>query len=308
MKSAPFTGRRAAFGVLVAALFVFPGFARSQDEDPLKKEIADVEKQIAELTKKLEELRKGKTPPAAANTVPETVIGKLNWRCIGPANMGGRITALAVVESDPNTYYVATASGGLLKTTNNGTTFAFVFEKEATVSIGDVAVSQSDPNVVYVGTGENNPRNSVSYGDGVYKSTDGGKNWKNVGLKQSFSIGKIVIHPKDPNIVYVAAMGRVWGPNAERGVFKTEDGGATWKKVLFVDERTGAIELRMDPFDPNTVLAGLWERKRDEFDGFFGNGPFPGPDQYGPVVAHGPGGGLFKTSDGGKNWKKLTGE
>jgi photosystem II stability/assembly factor-like uncharacterized protein len=163
--------------------------------------------------------------------------------------MGGRVTALAVVESDPTTYYVATASGGLLKTTNNGTTFTFAFDKEATVSIGDVAVAPSDPNVVYVGTGEANPRNSVSYGDGVYKSTDGGKKWENVGLKKSFSVAKIVIHPKDPNTVYVAAMGRVWGPNEERGVFKTTDGGKTWAKVLYVDAKTGAIDLRMDPFE-----------------------------------------------------------
>ena len=308
MKTPPFRGRRLAFALLAALLCFLPGVARSDDDD-LKKEIADVEKQIAELKKKLDELRKGKPAPPALNTVPESALARMNWRCVGPANMGGRVTSLAVVESEPTTFYVGTASGGLLKTVNNGTTFTFAFEKENTVSIGDVAVSQSDPNVVYVGTGENNPRNSVSYGDGVYKSLDAGKTWKNVGLKNSYSVGKIIIHPKDPNIVYVAAMGRVYGPNAERGVFKTEDGGHSWKKVLFVDENTGAIDLRMDPFDPNTLIAGLWERKRDEFDTFFGSGDkWPGPDQYGPVVAHGPGGGLFKTSDGGKNWKKLTGE
>ncbi len=307
MKPALFFGRRPAFALLAVLVFFLPGVAQSGEDDDLKKEIADVEKQILELKKKLDELRKGKSEPPARNTVPESAIAKMTWRCIGPANMGGRITALAVVESDPTTYYVATASGGLLKTTNNGTTFSFVFEKEATVSIGDVAVAPSDPNVVYIGTGENNPRNSASYGDGVYKSTDAGKTWKNVGLKKSFSIGKIVVHPKDPNTVYVAALGRLWGLNEERGVFKSIDGGATWDKVLYVDNKTGAIELRMDPFDPNVVLAGLWERRRDEYDGFFGTS-WPGPDQYGPVVAHGPGGGLFKTADGGKTWKKLTGE
>lgn len=306
MNPNPLTGRRTAFALLAGLVCVLPGIAGPDDDT--KKEIANVQKQIETLQKKLDELKKGKEPGAAPSAVPDAAIAKMAWRNIGPANMGGRITALAVVESDPSTYYVATASGGLLKTVNNGTTFNFVFEKEATVSIGDVAVSASDPNVVYVGTGEANPRNSVSYGDGVYKSTDAGKTWQNVGLKKSFSIGKVVVHPKDPNTVYVAAMGRVWGPNEERGVFKTEDGGKNWKKVLFVDDRTGAIELRMDPFDPNTVLAGLWERKRDEFDGFFGTGPWPGPDQYGPIVAHGPGGGLFKTADGGKSWKKLTGE
>ncbi|MBP3957970.1 PDZ domain-containing protein [Gemmata sp. G18] len=307
MTPAPRTGRRAAFALLAALVFALPGIAQPDKEDPLKKEIADVERQILELQKKLDELRKGPAPAPAPNSVPEAAIAKMSWRNIGPANMGGRVTALAVVESDPSTYYIATASGGLLKTVNNGTTFNFAFEKEATISIGDVAVAPSDPNVVWVGTGENNPRNSASYGDGVYKSTDAGKSWRNMGLKKTFSIGKIVIHPKDPNTVYVAALGRLWGANEERGVFKTEDGGATWKKVLFVDDKTGAIELRMDPFDPNVVFAGLWERKRDEFDGFFGTS-WPGPDQYGPIVAHGAGGGLFKTADGGKNWKKLTGE
>ena len=135
--------------------------------------------------------------------------------------MGGRIVAFSVFEADPSTYWVATASGGLLKTTNNGVTFEHQFDHENTVSIGDVCVAPSDRNVVWVGTGEANPRNSVSYGDGVYKSTDGGKTWKNMGLKKSFQIGRIVIHPKDPNIVYVAALGRLYGPNEERGLYKT---------------------------------------------------------------------------------------
>jgi photosystem II stability/assembly factor-like uncharacterized protein len=290
-------------------VLLFPAVARSDSDDDLKKEIADTEKRLEELKKKLEELKKGKPAAPAPDAIPQSVVARMNWRCVGPANMSGRITALAVVESDPATYYVATASGGLLKTTNNGTTFTFAFDREATVSIGDVAVAPSNPNVVYVGTGENNPRNSVSYGDGVYKSTDAGKTWQNVGLRQSFSVGKIVIHPKDPNTVYVAAMGRMWGPGEERGVFKTEDGGKSWKKVLYADDKTGAIELRMDPFDPNTLLAGLWEQRRDEFDGYFGESDkWPSPDPFGPAVAYGPGGGLFKTTDAGKTWKKLSGE
>jgi photosystem II stability/assembly factor-like uncharacterized protein len=223
--------------------------------------------------------------------------------------MSGRITAIAVNEADPATYYVATASGGLLKTTNNGTTFTHLFDRETTVSIGDVAVSQSDPNIVWVGTGENNPRNSASYGDGVYKSTNAGKTWQNMGLKQSFQIGRIVIHPKDPNIVYVGALGRLYGSNEERGLFKTEDGGKTWKKVLYVDEKTGVIDMRMDPNEPNSLLVGMWERKRDGFDGYFGPASsWPCPDQYGPEVTYGPGGGLFKSADGGKTWKKLNDE
>jgi len=304
VNTSPFSGRRAALALLAALLFLSAGRTGADD---IKKEISDVERQILEIKKKLDELRRGGQIGPAPGAVPDSVLARMNWRCIGPANMGGRVTAVAVVESDPTTYYVATASGGLLKTTNNGTTFSFVFEKQATISIGDVAVAPSDPNVVYVGTGENNPRNSVSYGDGVYKSTNGGKDWQNVGLTKTISIGKIVVHPKDPNTVYVAALGRLYGPNAERGVFKTTDGGRTWDKVLFVDDKTGAIELRMDPTNPDVLLAGLWERKRDEFDGFFVR-PWPGPDQYGPIVSHGPGGGLFKTDNGGRSWKKLTGE
>ncbi len=302
-------GRWPAFSLLAALLFVFPAVGRSDDLDDIRKQIADTEKQLLELQKKLDELKKGKSVPSDPSAVPESAVKKMTWRSIGPANMGGRITAIAVVESDPTTYYIATASGGLLKTTNNGTTFTHLFDRESTVSIGDVAVAPSDPNIVWVGTGENNPRNSVSYGDGVYKSTDAGKSWTNMGLKKSFSIGKILIHPKDPNIVYVGAMGRVYGPIEERGLFKTEDGGKTWKKVLYVDDKTGVIDFRMDPFDPNTLIVGMWERKRDEFDCAYGPASdWPSPDQYGPVVTYGPGGGLFRTTDGGKTWKKLTGE
>ncbi len=302
------TGRKPAFGLLAILLLSLPvTLARGDEFDDTKKEISEVEKQIAELQKKLEELKNPKLAPPGTGIVPEAAVKKMLWRSIGPANMGGRITAFAVVESDPATYYVATASGGLLKTTNNGTSFNHLFDHESTVSIGDVAVAPSDPNIVWVGTGENNPRNSVSYGDGVYKSVDAGKSWQNMGLKQSFQIGRIIIHPKDPNIVYVGALGRLYGPNEERGLFKTEDGGKTWKKILYVDDKTGVIELRMDPNDPNSLLVGMWERKRDGFDGYFGQAnEWPTPDQYGPAVTYGPGGGLFKTSDAGKTWKKLT--
>src|SRR6266446_3058612 len=192
-------------------LSVVPVRSSAQD-DARQRQIADLEKQLQELGKKLDDLKKG-TPVASASNAPDNTIPlewtkTLTWRCIGPANMGGRIIALSVFEVDPTTYWVATASGGLLKTVNNGITFEHQFDHEATVSIGDVGVAPSDKNVVYVGTGEGNPRNSVSYGDGVYKSTDGGKTWKNVGLKKSFQIGKIIVHPKDPNTAYVGALGR----------------------------------------------------------------------------------------------------
>ncbi len=287
---------------LATMLVGLPLSARSQSDD-VQQQIAAIEKQIAELQKKLEELRK---KPVTSPNWLEQAIAKMTWRCIGPANMAGRITAIAVVESDPSTYYVATASGGLVKTVNNGVTFTHLFDKEGVVSIGDVAVAPSNPNIVWVGTGEANPRNSVSYGNGVYKSTDGGKTWQHMGLKQSFQIGKILIHPKNPDIVYVGALGRLYGPNPERGLFKTTDGGKTWEKILYVDDKTGVIDMAMDPFDPNTLIVAMWERRRDGFDGFFGPAStWPTTDQYGPVVTHGPGGGLFKTTDGGKTWKKL---
>jgi photosystem II stability/assembly factor-like uncharacterized protein len=230
----------------------------------------------------------------SAAELPAEWLKPLNWRCIGPANMGGRITALAVYEADPTTYWVATASGGLLKTTNNGVTFEHQFDREATVSIGDVCVAPSDKNIIWVGTGEGNPRNSVSYGDGVYKSTDGGKTWINMGLKKSFQIGRILIHPNNPNIVYVGALGRLYGPNEERGLFKTSDGGKTWERILYVNEQTGVIDLRMHPTDPERLLAATYERQRD------------GYDVNDPAKKFGAGSGLYRTSDGGKSWQKIT--
>ena len=231
-------------------------------------------------------------PPALALDPAWTA--KLKWRGIGPSVTGGRIVDIAVVESDPSTYYVASASGGLWKTVNNGVTFDPVFERENTVSIGDVAVAPSDPNIVWVGTGEHNARNSVSWGDGVYKSTDAGKTWKNMGLPKSFQIGSIAIHPKNPDIVFVAALGRLWGPNEERGLYRTTDGGKTWDKVLHVDDKTGCMEVTMSPGNPNVLLAAMYERLRDEFDG------------NDPIKRWGPGSGLYKSSNGGTKWTRLT--
>jgi photosystem II stability/assembly factor-like uncharacterized protein len=240
------------------------------------------------------------------NGLPESWGQLFAWRSIGPANMSGRITGLAVFEADPSTYYVATASGGLLKTVNNGSTFEHQFDKQATVSIGAVAVAATDRNLVWIGTGEANPRNSVSWGDGVYKSADGGKTWKNMGLTKSFQIGKIVIHPKDPNIVYVGALGRLYGPSEERGLYKTADGGKSWERVLHIDDKTGVLEIVMHPKDPNILIAATWERQRDEFDSFRGDAKRPdAADVYAPSKVHAPGTGLFKTTDGGKTWKKL---
>jgi photosystem II stability/assembly factor-like uncharacterized protein len=285
--------------------------AQSDDKAATRaKEIADLEKQIQELTRKLNELKKNgeESPsPAVEPGLPAEWVKQLNWRCIGPAAMGGRITALAVYEADPSTYWVATASGGLLKTTNAGTTFVHQFDHENTVSIGDVAVAPSDPKIVWVGTGENNPRNSVSYGDGVYKSLDGGKTWKNMGLQKSFQIGRIAIHPKDPNTVYVGALGRLYGPSQERGLYKTIDGGKTWERVLYVDDKTGVIDVQLHPTDPNTLLVATWERQRDGFDSHPGDEmpPAEGYDRYDPIKKWGPGSGIHKSTDGGKTFKKI---
>lgn len=227
-------------------------------------------------------------------SLPDAAIEQFSWRSIGPANMGGRITSIAVYEKDTNIWWAASASGGLLKTTNNGVSFEHQFDDQATVSIGDVQVSQSDPNIVWVGTGESNPRNSVSWGDGVYKSTDGGETWKNMGLKKIFQTGRIAIHPTDPNTVYVGALGRLWGPNEERGLYKTTDGGENWEKILYIDDKTGIIDVQMNQSEPDTLLVAAYERKRDGFDG------------NDPEVKFGAGAGIYRTTDGGKTFTKVT--
>lgn len=290
---------------LVCVAAVPRSFAQQPQRD---QKIAELEKQLADLARKLEELKKSDAAAAAAGTtIPDEWIKSLKWRPIGPASMGGRITSFAVFDGDPCTYWVGTASGGLLKTTNNGVTFEHQFDHEATVSVGDVCVAPSDRNIVWVGTGENNPRNSVSFGDGVYKSTDGGKTWKNMGLRKTFQIGKVLIHPKNPDIVYVGALGRLYGPSEDRGLFKTTDGGNTWQKVFYVDDKTGVIDMRMNPADPETLIVAMWERRRDEFDSHRGDPPIvDGYDAYDPIKKWGPGGGLFKTTDGGKTFRKLT--
>ncbi len=214
----------------------------------------------------------------------------LPWRSIGPAVMGGRIDAIAVVERNPSTMYAGTASGGLWKTTNNGTTWEAVFDHETVSSIGDVAVVQSNPDVVWVGTGEPNNRQSSTFGDGVYKSTDGGRTWKHMGLRDTQHIGRVVIDPVDPDTVYVAALGHLWGSNKERGVYKTTDGGMTWTNTKFIDEDTGFVDIAMDPANRQVLYAAAYQRQRTAW-GFNGGGP---------------GSGLYKSTDAARTWKKLT--
>ncbi|TFG72967.1 MAG: hypothetical protein E4H26_10405, partial [Flavobacteriales bacterium] len=214
----------------------------------------------------------------------------LKPRNIGPGGMSGRVTAIDAVNDNPDVMYVGTASGGLWKSTSGGIKWDPIFDKEVTASIGAVAIQQSNPSVIWVGTGEGNPRNSLNGGYGVYKSLDGGKSWKSMGLEKTRHIHRIKIDPTNPNTVYVGAIGSPWGEHPERGVFKTTDGGETWEKILFVNNNTGVADLVMDPTNPNKLIAALWEHKREPW--FFKSG--------------GPGSGLYMTHDGGKNWKKLT--
>ena len=230
-------------------------------------------------------------PPPPINESADPSLKTFRWRSIGPANMGGRIDNFAVVASNPSTYYVGYATGGIFKTVNNGTTFTQIFDTYPTASIGDLAVAPSDPSILYVGTGEPNNRQSSSFGDGMYKSTDAGKTFVNIGLKDTQSIARLVVHPTNPNIVYVAAVGHLFGPNKERGVFKTIDGGKTWTNTKFIDEDTGFTDLVMDPSKPDTLYAASYQRRRTPH-GFNGGGP---------------GSGLWKTTDGGRTWQRITG-
>ena len=221
--------------------------------------------------------------------VTPAVFGDLVARNIGPAIMSGRVTAIDALQSDPRLVYIGTAGGGLWKSTNAGVILKPVFDKH-TQSIGAVCVDQLRPDTVWVGTGESWTRNSVSIGTGVYKSTDGGENWQEAGLRNSERIARILIHPENPDVVYVAALGHLWGPGGERGLYRTRDGGKSWNRILYVDENTGCCDLDMDPSDPDILYAGMWQFRRRAWDFYSG----------------GAGSGLYKSSDGGNTWTELT--
>ena len=180
---------------------------------------------------------------AAARDPVNDLVRRIGWRSVGPANNAGRISVIVGIPGDPYTYYVAGANGGIIKTTNFGTTFKPIFDKQDISSIGAIAIAPSDPNILYVGTGEGNPRNNASVGNGMYKSIDGGDHWTHIGLEKTDKIARIVIDSRNPDVVYACALGREWGPNEERGVFKTTDGGRTWKRVLFVDTQTACSDI-----------------------------------------------------------------
>ena len=214
----------------------------------------------------------------------------LRWRNLGP-NRGGRSLAVAGSVKRPLEYYFGAVGGGLWKTTNGGTNWFPVTDGQIhSSSVGAVAVSESNPDTVYIGMGETELRGNVMQGDGVYKSTDAGKTWKHMGLAQTQSISRMRIHPSDPNLVYAAALGHPFGPNEERGVFRSADGGATWKRILYRDERSGAIDLAMDPHNPSVLFASTWDAYRKPW----------------MLSSGGPGSGLFKSNDGGDTWTDIT--
>jgi photosystem II stability/assembly factor-like uncharacterized protein len=233
------------------------------------------------------------TPTPAPTPIPATfqsAIAGLRFREIGPATMGGRINDIEVVNSDSRIIYAAVASGGILKSVNGGTSWTTIFDKETVPSVGDIAISPSNPSIIWAGTGEANNRQSSSWGNGVYKSMDAGKTWKLMGLTETHHIARIVVHPTNPDIVYVAATGKLWSSSPERGVYKTTDGGRSWQHVLKVNDDTGATEIAIDPESPTILYAAMYQRRRTVF-GFNGSGE---------------GSALYKSIDGGDAWTKIT--
>ncbi len=233
----------------------------------------------------------GLATSVAAQTPDSATLASLKWRSIGPVNMAGRMTDVEGDPRNPKVFYISGAAGGIWKTVNAGTTFVPLWDKGPIASMGDIALSPSDPKIIWAGTGEQNSRNSVTPGYGVYKTVDGGNTWQSMGLEKTQHIGRIVVHPTNPNIVYVAALGAQWASNPERGLYKTVDGGKTWTMSKFISDKAGFVDIAMDPRDPNTLYAASWERVRKP--AFLKSG--------------GPGSALWKTTDGGASWHEVKG-
>jgi photosystem II stability/assembly factor-like uncharacterized protein len=227
-----------------------------------------------------------------AQPYPASLFDQMQWRLVGPFR-AGRVIAATGVPGDPNTFYFGSVGGGVWKTTSAGMVWNPIFDSERIASIGAIAVAPSNPNIIYVGSGEADMRSDIGFGDGIYKSTDAGKTWKNVGLRDSRQIARMLVDPKDPNLVYAAALGHAYGPNAERGVYRSSDGGATWQKVLDKGPETGAADLAFDPANPKVIYATMWTAKR------------PPWSVYAPI--EGPGSGLYKSTDGGGHWTQISG-
>ncbi|MDQ3818401.1 MAG: hypothetical protein M3362_12100, partial [Acidobacteriota bacterium] len=227
----------------------------------------------------------------AQGRIDESAYSGLRWRMIGPFR-GGRVNAVSGVPGQPTVFYFGSVGGGVWKTVNSGRTWTPVFDSQPVASIGAIGVAPSNPNIVYVGTGEADMRSQISYGNGMYKSTDAGKTWAHIGLDDTRQIGRVIVDPKNPNIVFVAALGHVYGPNPDRGVYRTRDGGRTWEKVLFKGENVGAIDLAFDTQNSSIIYATLWNTRRPPWSIY--------PPSYGP------GSGLFKSTDGGNTWQQLT--
>jgi hypothetical protein len=226
--------------------------------------------------------------PEAINA-PETYQA-LKFRSVGPAVTSGRVSDIVVNPSNQSQWFIAAASGGVWKTDNAGTSFYPVFDKQGSYSIGCITIDPANLHTVWVGTGENNNQRSVAYGDGIYKSEDGGKTWKNMGLKQSEHIGNIIIDPNNSNTIFVAAYGPLWSSGGERGIYKSTDGGKNWKQILFVDENTGFNEVHFDPRDSKVLYAAAHQRRRHEWT----------------YISGGPGSAIYKSTDGGETWNKLS--
>jgi photosystem II stability/assembly factor-like uncharacterized protein len=231
--------------------------------------------------------------PDATKQYDPKLFQDLRWRLIGPSR-GGRTLAVAGIQGQPEVFYFGSVGGGIWKTNDAGRTWKPIFDAQGIASIGAIAVAPSDANVIYVGSGEADMRSSISYGNGVYKSMDGGKTWSHIGLEDSRQIGRIIVDPRDPNKVFVAALGHPYGPNQERGVFRSKDGGKSWQKILFHDENTGAIDLAFEPGNPKTIYAALWQTRR------------PPWSIYPP--SNGPGSGLYRSMDGGDHWDRVSGQ
>ncbi len=271
------------FAILILVVFSLALFSYSSKDELLMKKINKNPTPAEVRLKSFEKFLKMKE---------DSIFKDLEWKLVGPYWISGRVTDIAVSHKNHYKFYVAAASGGVWLTENNGQTFKPIFDNVAPmITIGDIAVSPKDDNVLWVGTGENNSSRSSYSGTGIYKTEDGGKTWKHMGLSETHHIGRIVIDPENPDIVYVAAIGHLYTRNPERGVYKTEDGGKTWKKVLFVDDNTGAIDIVMDPENSSILYAAMWERERRAWN----------------FVESGDGSGIYKTEDGGRTWKKLKG-